>query len=121
MAWHIERIVDPYIRTFAELLRADQPGWYTPGQVAKHYGAGPNTPQQWIERGFIPSQRWGNHWIHQSVLSNWTPSGQAGIHSVPLDPAIVQTAIERSRQHAQQVLAQFRAGAMDDTIEQAAA
>ncbi len=113
MAWRVDRVVDPYLRAYAEQIRDGQPGWHTPGQVARHYGAGRSTPQQWIERGFIPSQRWGNHWIHQSVLDNWAPPGQPGVYGVPLDGAIVLAAIEASRQHAQCILEQFRAGATD--------
>jgi len=113
MAWRVDRVVDPYLRAYAEQIRDGQPGWHTPGQVARHYGAGRSTPQQWIERGFIPSQRWGNHWIHQSVLDNWAPPGQPGVYGVPLDGAIVLAAIEASRQHAQCILEQFRACATD--------
>lgn len=126
MAWRVDRVVDPYLRTYAEQLRDGQPEWHTPGHVARHYGAGRNTPQQWIERGFIPSQRWGNHWIHQSVLDHWAPPGQPGVYGAPLDGAIVQAAIEASRQHAQRILEQFRAGEVGealapDSIKQAAA
>ncbi len=113
MTWRVERVVDPYLRAYARQIREGQPGWHTPGQVARHYGAGRNTPQQWIERGFIPSQRWGNHWIHQSVLDHWAPPGQPGIYGAPIDGAIVQAAIEASRQHAHRILAQFRARATD--------
>ncbi len=115
MAWRVGRVVDPYLRAYAEQLRDGQPGWYTPGQVARHYGAGRNTPQQWIERGFIQSQRWGNHWIHQSVLDHWAPPGQAGIYGAPIDGAIVQAAIDASRQHAHRILEQFRAGETGET------
>lgn len=65
------RITDRDLRLELTELRAGQPHWLTPGEVARRYCVDVNTVNQWITKGFLPATRYGNHWIWSAHLDGW--------------------------------------------------
>lgn len=76
MAWAPERITDESLRIWAAQLRAGQPRWLTPGEVAERYHVAPTVPNSWIAKGELPATRYGNWWIWEEHLAGWTPPGE---------------------------------------------
>ena len=75
-------ITDPELRAELVALRQDAPRWLTPGEVARRYHVDVGTVVQWIQKGFLPTTRYGNHWIWSAHLEGWViPSmrSRAGI------------------------------------------
>lgn len=73
MAWAPERVTDPELRRWAIQIRAGQPRWLTPGEVAQRYQVARKVVTDWVGRGELPTTRYGNHWIHEEDLIDWRP------------------------------------------------
>ena len=71
MAWQAEAITDPDLRAEMIALRADQPRWLTPGQVAQRCCVGKGAVNDWIHWGLLPAVRYGNWWIWEKNLEGW--------------------------------------------------
>lgn len=71
MAWEPAQITDPGIRGWTEELRRGQPRWLTPGEAGQRCGVSARAVYRWIAMGYMPSKRYGNHWILESDLEGW--------------------------------------------------
>ena len=76
MAWSPERITDADLRVEMTALRAGQPCWLTQGEVARRCHVSIEAVGQWITKGFLASQRYGNHYIWSADLDGWAPPCQ---------------------------------------------
>ncbi len=57
MAYDPTRCTNPVWREHLIEIRAGQPRWLTPGDVARRMGVTSGAVQQWIEKGFLPATR----------------------------------------------------------------
>lgn len=71
MAWQPERITNDSMRAWAMALRADQPRWLTVGEVADRYGVTTKAAHNWIRNGYLPTARYGNHYVWEADLDGW--------------------------------------------------
>lgn len=70
-AWNPERIRDRFLREWATEVRTAR--YLRPGDVASRYAVGVGAVNDWIHRGILPAQRWGNWWIREDDLKTFTP------------------------------------------------
>jgi predicted DNA-binding protein YlxM (UPF0122 family) len=73
MAWQPERITNDSMRAWAMDLRRNQPRWLSVGEVADRYSVTPTAVGNWIRKGYLPTARYGNHWIWEADLVGWQP------------------------------------------------
>lgn len=71
MAWRAEDITDRDLRAEMIALRAHQPRWLTPGEVAHRYCVDDRAVNAWVRKGYVPAQRYGNWWIWEADLQGW--------------------------------------------------
>ena len=64
--WDASRIPDPDLREWALEVRTEE--YLTEGEVARRCVVGVATVRQWIDKGYLPSVRNGNHLIPASAL-----------------------------------------------------
>lgn len=73
--WNPERITDHNLRQWATEMRGGV-RFLTLSQVADRFYVEPKTVYQWIEKGWLPAVRNGNHLIRESDLEGWVPPSQ---------------------------------------------
>ena len=73
MAWQPERITNESMRTWALALRQGQPRWLSVGEIADRYSVTVSGVGNWIKKGYLPTTRYGNHWIWEADLIDWQP------------------------------------------------
>lgn len=83
MAWEAGRITDAELRAEMTALRAGRPRWLSVGEVAERYTVDIGTVKQWIYKGFLPAQRYGNHFIRESDLDGWLPPCERSKVGIP--------------------------------------
>lgn len=73
MAWHPDHVTEATLREYCQELRADKPRWLRQTEVAQRYHVDVGTVGQWIQKGYLPSARYGNHWVNEADLVGWVP------------------------------------------------
>lgn len=68
--WSPERITDPRVREWALSIRAGV-RFLTLSEVADRYFVQPATVHSWIEKGWLPAVRNGNHLVRESDLAGF--------------------------------------------------
>lgn len=71
IAWQPSRIPDPALREWAHELRIDEEPLLSHAPIAQRYNVGRDTVGQWIDKGWLPSVRYGNRLIPKSALEGW--------------------------------------------------
>lgn len=71
MAWKVEAITDPDLRDWARELRDGTPRWLTIGEVARRLFVTHASVNDYIHKGYLPSVKYGNHWIRESDLDGF--------------------------------------------------
>jgi excisionase family DNA binding protein len=83
MAYDAACITDEELRAELVAQRAGQPRWLTHAEVAARYGVDRDTVGNWIQRGYLPSQRYGNHWIWSADLDGWVIPSERSRKGIP--------------------------------------
>lgn len=73
MAYDPARCTEPPLREHLTEIRAGEPRWLRPGEVAERYIVDSGTVKQWIAKGFLPATRYGNWWVRESDLADFVP------------------------------------------------
>jgi excisionase family DNA binding protein len=71
IAWHTDRIPDLALREWAQELRANEEPLLAHAEIAQRYGVGRDTIGNWLDKGWLPSVRYGNRFIPASALKDW--------------------------------------------------
>lgn len=69
--WSPDRITDPLLREWAQEMRGNV-RFLTLSEVADRYYVQPATVHSWIEKGYLPAVRNGNHLVRESDLASFT-------------------------------------------------
>lgn len=71
VAWRPDRIPDLALREWAQELRANEEPLLGHAEIAARFGVGRDTIGNWLDKGWLPSTRYGNRRIPQSALDDW--------------------------------------------------
>lgn len=121
MAWSPDRIPDLALREWAQELRAGQPRWLTPGEVARRYHVHTFTPHQWVTKGLLPAMRYGNLWFWEADLIGFVPPCEVPRIGRHRRKGSLRTTIPPLLQHGAQTAAQIAAAlqARPHSVQQA--
>jgi hypothetical protein len=86
IAWQPERITDLALREWAQELRVGQPRLLSQREVARRYHVSVDAVGQWIDKGWLKAERYGNRRVPESALEGFVPPCMRDRRTAPVAP-----------------------------------